>query len=58
MSKRNLKSVGQSYLRTFIFWDTLGDGVGIPPLSKQSFQHTSHRYRHRLWGAARARAFQ
>src|SRR6218665_2349648 len=23
MSKRNLKSVGQSYLRTFIFWDTL-----------------------------------
>src|SRR6218665_328335 len=23
MSKRNLKWVGQSYLRTFIFWDTL-----------------------------------
>src|SRR6218665_3600675 len=22
MSKRNIKSVGQSYLRTFIFWDT------------------------------------
>jgi len=23
MSKRNLKWDGQSYLRTFIFWDTL-----------------------------------